>query len=324
MNDLSSTPEEVRQLAQNHLRRTGMAPADFARRVGYAYTSIHQFMSNRYRRGLGSKEQAICEAILNYVGRSEANGVEQFSGKLYEIGNVRVLRSVFERLCTEECILMVYAPPGSGKTHIARALIPQCSFSGVSAFRVNCRFGITGRDLMRRIAVACGSIGEYGVERTINNLRYDFAGRRVALYFDEAQHLSIECLETVRELNDELHWSLCFAGSHSIDKIFTKWLGDLEQLESRVLDKITLPGVTSEEADGIIRSELPGLSPSKVRTLLEKSYVDVRGAAGGERYLSIRRIFLTVRELQKLMPEAADPQHKQEITLATATQEEVA
>lgn len=303
----SITSDEVRQLAKTYMRRTGMAPADFARRVGYHYNTLIQFLQNKYRRGPGSREGAITEAILRFIGQHYGDTGEKFAGKLYEIGNVRTMRDVFSRLTEKPCILLAYAPPGSGKTDVARALIPEFRGKDVEIFRIYCRAGISKRDLMHRVAIACGSVGDLSIERTISNLRFDFGSKRVALYFDEAQHLSIECLETVRELYDELHWSLCFAGSHQLDRIFTKWAGELEQLERRVTDKVTLPAVTAEEAEQIIRSELPALGASKVRALVDRSHVDLRGERGIERYLSIGRVMANVRELQELMPEAVDP-----------------
>jgi hypothetical protein len=40
------------------------------------------------------------------------------------------------------------------------------------------------------------------------------------LTFDEAQHLSIECLETIRELLDQPpHCGLLFAGTHELEAI---------------------------------------------------------------------------------------------------------
>jgi DNA transposition AAA+ family ATPase len=307
MQETISSPEDARQIARDFLRRTGMAPADFSRRIGYHYSTFNQFMINRYRRGPGSREGAITEAILRFVGTHGETLPDQFSGKLYEIGNTRVMRTVLKRLCERPCILLCYAPPGSGKTDVARALIPEFRGSDVEIRRVYCRAAISKRDLMRRIAIACGVVADLSIERTIANLRYDYAGKRVALYLDEAQHLSVECLETVRELYDELRWSLCFAGSHQLNKIFTKWAGDLEQMERRVTDKITLPAVTAEEADGIVRSELPSLSASKVRALIERAHVDIRVDGGVERYLSIGRVMASIRELQDLMPESADP-----------------
>ena len=58
-------------------------------------------------------------------------------------------------------------------------------------------------DLMKRVAESCGAIGLGTVDRILRNLRFDLSDRKVVLVFDEAQHLSIECLETIRELLDQ-------------------------------------------------------------------------------------------------------------------------
>jgi DNA transposition AAA+ family ATPase len=306
MTPTATEAQEVRQLARSFLRRTGMAPQDFARRIGYHYATLTQFLRGDYRRGPGSKEQKICAAILDFIGSAAAVDVQDDApGKLYEIGNVKAMRQIFAQLVDHACILLAYAPPGNGKTDVARALIPEFSTRECEMRRIYCRAAITKRDLMRRIAIACGTMADQNIERTIANLRFEYAGRRVALYLDEAQHLDIECLETVRELYDELHWSLCFAGSHQLDKIFTKWAGDLEQLERRVTDKVALPPVTHDEALNIVASEIPDLSTSKAKALIERSHVEVRGGDGVRRFLSIGRLMANIRAFQNAQSAAS-------------------
>jgi DNA transposition AAA+ family ATPase len=126
------------------------------------------------------------------------------------------------------------------------------------------------------------------------------------VYFDEAQHLSPSCLETVRELFDELKWSLCFAGSHNLDDVFIRFAGELEQLDSRVIEKVYLPSLTQEEATGIIRSEMAGLDGAEIRTLIEASTVVIRVKKKQQRYISIRRIMETLHELQDTCPDRVD------------------
>ena len=307
-----NSADEVRRLARSFMTRTGMAPADFARRIGYHYATLNQYMLGKYRRGIGSKEAAITEAILQLLDGHRESSPDEFTGQLYETAALGIMRAMFQQLCDSPCIVLCYAPPGSGKTEGARALIPQFRSPEVEIRRIYCRAAITRRDLMRRIAVACGSIADIGIERTIANLRYDYAGRRVVLYFDEAQHLSVECLETVRELHDELHWSLCFAGSHQLDRIFLRWAGELEQLERRVTDKVMLPAVTAQEVKEIIAAELPGLAATKIHALIEQSHVEIRGDEGVNRYLSIGRVMGVVREMQRLMPAPPDAAGKVE------------
>jgi DNA transposition AAA+ family ATPase len=308
-----STSDEVRQLALSYLRRTGMAPADFARRIGYGYSTINFFLTGKYRK-MTSSEKKIASAILLYLEANPTATSNEFVGKLYEIGNVRAMRDVFAQLAERPCIYMAYAPPGSGKTDVARALIRDYKAIDpeVHIFRVYCRSGIRPRDLMRRIAVDCGTVGDCSIDRTINNLRFDFGTARVVLYFDEAQHLDVDCFETVRELFDEMHWSLCFAGSHELDRVFSKWAGSLEQLERRITDKVSLPAVTAEEATDIIRSEIPTLGAAQISATIERSTVNVRVDKTTQRYLSIGRVMANIGQLQKALAESAETTEKVE------------
>src|ERR1019366_5336973 len=83
-------------------------------------------------------------------------------------------------------------------------------------------------------APSCGAIGMGTVDRILRNLRFDLGQRKVLLVFDEAQHLSIECLEALRELLDQPPpWGLLFAGTHELEEIFPRQALELEQWRSR-------------------------------------------------------------------------------------------
>ena len=114
--------------------------------------------------------------------------------------------------------------------------------------------------LMKRVAQSCGAIGMGTVDRILRNLRFDLSQRKVLLVFDEAQHLSIECLETLRELLDQPpHCGLLFAGTHELEAIFTRQALELEQWRSRFHAGQALPGISDEEAAAIVHSECPSL-----------------------------------------------------------------
>lgn len=308
-------PQEVAELARAYMARTGLLSVDFARHIAYSYNTFDRFLAGTYAgKEKRSKREAICKAILRFIETHPIEAVDTFHGKLYEIGNVKVMRDAFTRLCEKPTILMVYAPPGSGKTNVALGLIPQFRATGVPIVRIYCRENISPRYLMQRISEKCATQVVGSIERAIRNLRFEFKGRRAALYFDEAQHLSIECLETVRELYDELGWSLCFSGSHQLNRIFTEWAGELEQLERRITDKIHVPPVTTDEAVQIVQSEIPTFDKAKARQLIERSYVQLRE---GKQYLSIGRVMANIEEIQKQIPDA-------EPSIATASTEDAA
>jgi type II secretory pathway predicted ATPase ExeA len=138
------------------------------------------------------------------------------------------------------------------------------------------------------------------VDRILRNLRFDLGQRKVLLVFDEAQHLSIECLETLRELLDQPpHCGLLFAGTHELEAIFTRQALELEQWRSRFHAGQALPGISEEEAAAIVHSELGlGLSQRKIQKLISKSRITDLRNGGQHSYVSARRLFWVIRELQ--------------------------
>jgi DNA transposition AAA+ family ATPase len=308
MTDRTDNSARARELATSFLIRSGMSPVDFARRIGYSPNTMQQFMNGHYSRiaNSGRIEAAICD----FIAQSPLEPESEYCGHIYETGAAREMRMVFDRLLERPQVYMIYAPPGSGKTDVARHLIHEHAAGRKPEeksyiFRVYCRAKICPRDLMKRVATACGVQADTAIDRAIHNLRWDFKGARVVLYFDEAQHLSIECFETVRELLDEApRFSLCFAGSHELDRIFARFAGTLEQLERRISDKVTLPSLTTEEAAGILRSELPGfeLNQAFIHQQVELATIGVRVEKKNQRYISIGRLMAAVRELRAALP----------------------
>ncbi len=304
----------VQKLASDYINRSGMAKPDFARRIGYAHSTLNLFLRDQYH-NVGADDSQICSAILNFIDLYPVGSSEGFQGKLYEIGNVKIMRDVFARLFERPQAYMLYAPPGSGKTDVARMLIAEHNRAMASdaeqkqhIFYVYCRQGIRPRDLMRRVAQACGAVASGEIDRMLANLRWEFRNARVTLYLDEAQHLDIDCFETLRELLDqEPRFSLVFAGSHELETIFKKFAGTLEQLERRITDKVTLPAVTREEASNIVRSELkevmPDLDRSTIAQQIDLATVSVRVKRESQSYISIGRLMAAVREIHESLSE---------------------
>ena len=302
----------VQALAKAYLVRTGIAAGDFARRINYGHSTLNLFLRDRYEH-VGDNDSHICAAILDYLEKYPVETAEE-AKKLYEIGNVKAFRDVFTRALDRPHIFMLYAPPGSGKTDVAKTLVAQHNAATAAderkqhIFTVYCRYGIRPRDLMARVAQACGVSPAGEIERILRNIQWEYRGQRVALVFDEAQHLSVECMETVRELFDLApKMSLIFTGSHNLDDIFRKFRGTLEQLERRVTERITLPPVTREEAANIVRSELgellPDLDASLIQQQIEMATVEIAGKKGDrkQRYISIGRLMAAVGEIREAL-----------------------
>ncbi len=90
-----------------------------------------------------------------------------------------------------------------------------------------------------------------------------------------------------------------FAGTHELEAIFTRQALELEQWRSRFHAGQALPGISEEEAAEIVHSELGmGLSQRKIQKLIAKSRITDLRNGGQHSYVSARRLFWVIRELQ--------------------------
>ena len=246
---------EVRLQLQDYLARTGMALPDFAHRINYARETLYHFLNGHYSR-VSSNDRSIRAAIRDFIATHPIAAPIVSSGKLYETENVRLLRKYFYEALDRRRAYYVYGAPGTQKTYVLQHLIAELNRSEVAkngegrrAYYIYVRQGIRSNDLMKRVAESCGAIALGKTDRLLSNIRFDLGRHKALLVFDEAQHLSTECLETIRELLDQPpHSGLLFAGTHELEEIFTRQALELEQWRSRFHAGQSLPDISDEEA----------------------------------------------------------------------------
>lgn len=293
----------VRRDLVEYLRRTGLTSRDFAHRIRYSHASINNFIGGRYYEKNKANDLAIRAAIIDFIASNPIAPAYEAEGKLYETANVRALHRIFYECLDKQRAGVIYGGPGSQKTFALEHLIAELnqaelknSESGRRAYYIYCRQAIRPAQLLKRVAEACGSVQYGDADRLIRNLRFDFGKRRILLVFDEAQHLSIDCLETVRELLDRLGCGLLFAGSHDLIRTFQKSM-ELEQWNSRIRVAQELPGITDGEAQQIVRAELGNVSESKLLKIVGDSRVpDIRRK---NEYISARRLFFGIAAIKE-------------------------
>jgi DNA transposition AAA+ family ATPase len=314
------TVARVQEMARQYLNRSGMAAVDLARRIGYSHPTVSLFLGGRY--GTITPDQGkVAAAVLSFIEANALDEDDELVGPLYETGAVKAMRQAFARLLKRPQMMLIYAPPGFGKSTISKRLIKEHneaehndSERGEAGgrreylFRVYCRKRITPRGIMRQAAQACGIDWNGSIERIVQNFRFEFRRARVAIYFDEAQHLSIDCIDTLRELLDEQpHISLCFAGADDLQRVFNEWMGQIERLERRVLDKPRLPPLTADEAAGILKSELAPLVLDQVaiRQQIQLATVPVLVDKRKQQYISIGRLMANARAIREAQADEA-------------------
>jgi len=306
---------------RDYLARTGLAIPDFAARIGYSRVSIDHFFADRYEQVARSAHNLV-RAIDEFIVAHPVGPVTSVAGELYDTANVREIHRLFQQLLPRPVAYMLYAPPGSQKTFVLEHEVAAVNAAeiakadGARAFYVYARQGIRPRDFVRRIAQSCGCRCTNEIDQMLNNIRFDFTGQRVLLVIDEAQHLDLESLETVRELLDRPpYFSLLLAGSHDLKKKFDQFSATLEQWNSRLIAKVKLPGLERPEAVGIIHREIGELLDQMPAAQAEKQIASLvagattRDAFDGQReYINVRTLTNALTQIRAAFTAAAVPE----------------
>jgi DNA transposition AAA+ family ATPase len=307
--------DAARAAVADYMARTGMDAKSFASCIGYGYSTLRLFLADKYQLVSG-KDGTIIRACYDYMQAHPIQAMRPLEGELFETANVRMIRDTFKKLLARPRAFMIYAPPGSQKTfvleHEVYALNQRevANDSGARAYYVYARQNIRPRDLVRRIAVACGSRADGQIDQVLANLRREHAHRRTLLIIDEAQHMSLDCFEVIRELLDrEPFFSLLFSGSHDLFLKFETASATLEQWNSRIAQKVRLPGCTPEEALAIVQREAgeilagsakgPQLAQKLIRrATVVDAYVPVAAGKPKATYINIRTLCNALDDLR--------------------------
>ena len=296
--------ERVRSRLQDYLSRTGMESTDFAHRISYSKTSLAFFMRDEYHRISGSST-AIRAAIEGFIDSHPIDAPTELVGVVYDTANVRAIRDTFQQLLRRPTAYMIYGPPGSQKSfvlehEIARLNREELRKKGIGrrAYYVYAQEQMSPPQMMKEIAIACGAPCAGDKSRIARNLAFEFVGRRVLLVIDEAQHLDLHCLEALRLLLDRPpYFSLLLAGSHDLKISFDRLSARLEQWNSRIIRKVCLPGVTREEAEGIIRREAGSLLSGVDARVAEKKIAGLIASSTSKDAFENGRPYINVRTL---------------------------
>jgi DNA transposition AAA+ family ATPase len=296
--------KEVRSRLQDYMDRTGLLNSDMAKRLGYATSSLAHFLRGTYQKVAGNSAP-IRSAIVDFIEAHPIGVNQEASGRLYETENVRRIRKCFYEALDGRRAYFFRGAPGSQKTFVLQHLIAELNRAEISkngrgrrAYYVYCRQDIRPNSLMKRVAQAAGSISWGETDRILRNLSFDIGQRKALFIFDEAHHLDIDCLETLRELLDmPPYCGLLFAGSHELEKIFQRL--DMVQWHDRLRQGAELPGVSEDEALAIVQGELGPQSEPKVHSLIKKCYTTDLHKGRETKYISARLLFYAIQAIQE-------------------------
>jgi DNA transposition AAA+ family ATPase len=310
---------EVRERIVRYLSLADMTASEFAARIGYSKIAAWKFLEGKYD-SLAGTDVYFRAAAVDYMEKNAIEVEEEAQGRLFVTQNYQRIRRYVLAACERSQVCLLYGPPGTQKTFVIQHLVAGRNREKKNdAVYVYASMKICPRALLKRIASASGAIitSIYN-DQILNGLVRSFRARRgkLAIIMDEAQHLTVEALEILRELHDRSGCGLVLAGSHNLYENFLRGREHLEQWLSRIDHKDPLPGLLEDELREIASRELGNGQPVKLsekqfKTLLDACRVDdifARGPGGKpqpRKYLSVRRLVKVLAGHKTARQEAA-------------------
>jgi|GEM_PF-984148 len=295
---------------REYLAKSQLTIDQLAYHTGYSGQTLDRFLQGRYHENPARSTKLITAALTEFISRNPAGRAEEQLGKLYRTENYDTLARWFDYCQQRGKMCCVYGPPGSQKTFAIDHIIAQQRRAELTeghahhrAFYIYSSEGIRPAELVRKMLEAAALPLSGLLQRNLSVLRFALRARKTIFVFDEAQHLSLPCLEIIRELNDlRPHFGVMLLGSHELQRRFTAKAAELEQWNSRIAQSIELPGISNETAARIVSEELGALAekPGKVEWLLEKcTAVDIYSRKKDKRYRSARTLFNSLEVIRE-------------------------
>lgn len=305
-------PEVQRYLAASHL-----SVVKLAEYIGYGVSTVRHWLRGSYHE-VGGTDRYIRQALRDFMEANPIAATPENAGRFYETENVATMKKWFDHCLALRSgrgrMVGIYSGPGGQKTFIAENLVAQFNRDHLHnekrprAFHIYCSQDLTPSQLMIKLCETVGFAKANTLQTNFASLRFQFRQTRVLFIFDEAQHLSIPCLEIIRELNDiKPYFGVMLLGSHKLRQLFDQHASEMEQWNSRMTGFFELPGIGEDCARRIIHEELAGkvtVTEKRVATLIKSSYADDIYSREKKKYLSARRLF---RSLEQIV-EAAEAQ----------------
>jgi DNA transposition AAA+ family ATPase len=295
------------------MARADMTREEFAERIDYSRSAVVHFLRDAYHE-IAESDILFRSAAWEYLQRHPVEVARENVGRLFVTQNYKRIRQYIFAAAERGQVCLLYGPPGTQKSFVIEYLVAERNREKKNdLISVYASIKMPPRALLHRIALATGgAIPQRSREQLLAGLIRYFRSRPSpgAIIVDEAQHLGIEALEILRELNDRGHCGLVLAGSHNLYENFLRGRQHLEQWLSRIDHKEPLPGLLEKEAEEIARRELGNGEPAEISKIrLDKIVAacrvddifarDKEGKPALRKYLSVRRLVKIIAQLKE-------------------------
>ena len=240
---------------------------------------------------------------------------------LLQTKTYRLLKARLREAAEDGVNAIVYGPPSSEKSYVLENLCRELTAAKCPMIYAYCGPCCTLAQLYLTIAAAAGITVKSRLRWATRFAVLSYLQSQPklpAIVLDEAQHLSVDALEGVRELHDLTRrpsrrgCGIILAGSHRLLQEFLHPARRprLEQMLSRFPYRLQLEGMTKDEILALAARTFGNGKPAvfsetQQKTLLERCtvqdlyFIDENGKAAPRAYYSSRRLLEYARQQKK-------------------------
>ncbi len=286
--------EETRQAIADFMGQSRKSQRQLSKETGLSTSVISQFLNGTYT---GDNEE-VAKTIGQYlaVGKERLNSVSdvQFIEKLYNTQEVLFACNYAHR---NNDITLVSGDAGAGKT----TALKYYAENNTGVIFITANACITTATAI--LSLICRQIGRQVPTRRaalMNTLVEQLTGTNRLIIIDEADHLLLDALQAVRNLNDIAHCGIVLSGN---DKIYRQMLSprrgyEFEQIRTRIIvRKKVFNEYTIEE----MRAMFPSLNQECIGYMLK--------LACAESLRTARKIYEVAKEVANAKKEALSVKH---------------
>lgn len=251
------TPDELRELVRD-ISQQGMTRKVIAEEAGYRDSALSAWMNKKYSVKDMAFEVALRSALERILERRFMSGNRE--AKKFRRVKTSVVEAVFStaKICQFQGLIgLLTGKGGRGKTTAAEMY--KASVSNVIYVRTS-RF-MTRKHLMQAIAKQVG-VDEKSAYDMLVKVCEKLRRRKSLVIFDEAENISLDLLDTVRQINDWANAGLLFIGQEAFYDTLARarpsheYLVDRFKLRMRVKDLGLADVKTLAETELLLQNSL--------------------------------------------------------------------
>jgi hypothetical protein len=302
---LPSDAEIIRR-TRSFVLHAGLTLNELADMASLNSSSLRVFLSGHYdaHKPADSNTLPIRAALKQVIDKHEmalpvAPDTRHYSTAEYE----SVRRSMWAAL-RQGTAFLVDGPPGTQKTYTFRRVAEEINRSKEGrAVYLYTRVDHSPQSFLTEACTEAGIPNRGTIDQLLRKLRFFLGGQRTLLIVDEAQHLSLQGMEVLRQLLDTPpYFGVALGGSHDLSMRLRAW--QMEQWRSRLRRAHLLKGLTTGEVYEILATELGPMQMADINASIADATVTAVRDKKSFTYISARNLFFAIEDARQMIAEA--------------------